>query len=299
MNLVALPFRPSVSLPKPGTVLLVAPCHVIAEMDRDLTEFAARAGVDFGIATAAWNEYRPLFTSVDVRDLLDYLGGHPLVAPTLARHNADGPTAVLSTLLGVRCMSEDGDLEQVASGRAWLSHVIAATDAGRADSVTYAVSWGGSVTGLGVVKGAQRAYGALSASTGPRVANCAAGLVALLLLVLAFHEPSRRRVLESRPVMALRAGLTPAVDDFVRISNLGLEGHVFLRSVALPDLEQLNSVARLARALAGSPRSLTVPELAARLEGDEGSVERILDGVHCFQSAGNGRWRLGSSLADE
>jgi len=274
--------------------------HVIEEMDRDIHGFARDTGVDPERAAAVWEqECRPEIVVVDVRDLIGAMAGHPLVAPTFGRHPQDAPFAVLCALLGVRGLSEDPDLAQVATGRAWLSHVIAVTDAGRADIVLVSTGLGGELTVRGAVTGARRAYGGLQKAVGPTAASSVVLGLALLVFLALLHEPTRQRLVSSPPVQFAGRAARELGVAVLTTAGRGAEGEAFLSEKALPDDANTLPVAKLVQHLAGARSPRSTDELARLIGQDRDTIEIMLDRHACFRPTADGVWQLGHRLGGD
>ena len=278
-----------------GLRVLAAP-HVVHEMDEHVQAFARRAHVDPTAAVSAWfTEYRPSMRVVDVSDVISELAHHPYVGATLARDPDDAPTAALAVLLGQPALSEDGDLGLAATGRAWLEHVIAATDAVLSDSTSALVAWGAAETLGGAIRGARNGYRWLQGAVGPT----AAAIMALVLasaVVGSLFDPRSRRVLWGSPPARTAARATFGLLEGVGVlAARGESGQAFIDAARFSDALCVPVTAILIRLLAASPTPLTLVQIA-NCTGLGGSlVARLLDAHAAFVPVGDG-WELGRRL---
>jgi hypothetical protein len=143
-------------------------------------------------------EYRPLLTVVDAADMVDSLAAHPHVAATLMHDPDDAPLAALAVLLGQVALSEDPDLGLLGTGRPWLAHIVAATDAALSDEMTWVYGWGGAEAVSGLVHVGRSAYGGLQRTVGSRGAAILA-IVRAGLIVAVLVTPRTREWLVSSP----------------------------------------------------------------------------------------------------
>ncbi len=292
------PFGRMLSGTSSGGLRLLAPWHVVAEMDSKIRAFAENADLDPDRAEEVWlNDYRPKLSVVDVSDLIDSVAGHPHVAATLARDPDDAPLAALAVLLGQTALSEDADLGLLGSGRPWLAHVVAATDAVLAENVTWTYAWGGAEVVSGVVQAGRGAYGGLQRSLGTRGAAVVALLLAGVVVAVLLHPRSREWVSSTPPVRVAGKVLRAGADASMAAWLKGSEGEAFLREKALVDDPHLPQVAHLVRHLATSRAPQTLSAITEALGWDEALAEQTLDAHAAFVPADDTRWQLGRLLA--
>jgi hypothetical protein len=165
-----------------------------------------------------------LLTVVDVTDLIDAVATHPYVAATLVHDPDDVPLATLAVLLGQRALSEDLDLGAAGTGRPWLAHVVAVTDAVMSDRTTAALAWGGVGTVYGVGRTGKAAYGGLQRALGTKGATILALVLAGLIICVLLYPRSRRWLAAIPPVQVAGKALGTLAEGTMAIVLQGTQG---------------------------------------------------------------------------
>ncbi|MGA2282512.1 MAG: hypothetical protein ABSH07_02365 [Candidatus Dormibacteria bacterium] len=277
---------------------IIAPRHVVDEMDRKIRGFAEKASLDPNVAEEVWRtEYRPELTVVDAADLVDSVAAHPHVAATLAQDPDDAPLAALAVLLGQVALSEDTDLGLLGTGRPWLAHIVAVTDAALSDEMTWVYSWGGAEAVSGLVQAGRSAYGGLQRTVGSRGAAILAIVLAGLVVGVLVYPRTREWLVSTPPVRAVGRVARAAGEATVTIVVKGTEGDTFLREAALVDDAHVPPLGALVRHLSRCRHPQTVPQIAAALGWEEAVVEGALDAHGAFVPTDDGKWQLGRQLA--
>jgi len=276
-----------------GGLRVLTPRHVPDEMDEHIREFAAKGRVDPELAERVWrNEYRPALTVVDVTDFLDELAWHPHVAATLTADPDDAPTAVLAVLLGQPVFSEDPDLAAVATGREWLHHLIAVTDAVLSDETLALTAWGTAKTVGATIRAGRSAYDRLERTVGPTAATLLALAIGGAIAWALVNRSTRQAILGSPPVQFAGQLTLAAAEHLGPLVTRGQAGESFLVAARLVDDPHLPPAAALFRLLAHARRPLTTDEISSELRWDTGLVERLLDNHAAFVPVDD-TWQLG------
>jgi predicted nucleic acid-binding protein len=292
------PFGRMLSAVSLGGVRIIAPRHVVDEMDEKIRGFAEKASLDPDAAEDVWrNEYRPLLTVVDAGDMVDALAAHPHVAATLVHDRDDAPLAVLAVLLGQVALSEDPDLGLLGTGRPWLAHIVAATDAALSDEMTWVYGWGGAEAVSGLAHAGRSAYGGLQRTVGSRGAAILAIILAGLVVAVLVTPRTREWLVSTPPVRAAGRVARAAGQATVTVLVNGTAGDAFLRDVALVDDTHIPPLGSLVRHLSRCRQPQTVDEIAAELGWESVVVERVLDAHAAFVPTDDGGWQLGRHLA--
>ena len=278
-------------------VSIITPRHVGDEMDEKIRGFAQKASLDPDAAEEVWrSEYRPELTVVDAADLVDSVAAHPHVAATLAHDPDDAPLAALAVLLGQVALSEDTDLGLLGTGRPWLAHIVAATDAALSDEMTWVYGWGGAEAVSGLVHAGRSAYGGVQRAIGPRGTAILAIVLAGLLVGVLVYPRSREWLASTPPVRAVGRVARATGQATVTVLVNGTQGDTFLREAALVDDADAPPLGALVRHLSPSRHPQTVDEIAAALGWESVVVERALDAHTAFVPTDDGRWQLGRQL---
>jgi predicted nucleic acid-binding protein len=278
-------------------VSLIAPRHVVDEMDRRIRGFAQKASLDPDVAEEVWRtEYRPQLTVVDAADLVGSVATHPHVAATLARDPDDAPLAALAVLLGLVALSEDTDLGLLGTGRPWLAHIVAATDAALSDEMTWIYTWGGAEAVSGLAHGGRSAYDGVQRAIGPRGAAILAIILAGLVVGVVVYPRTREWLAATPPVRAVGRVARAAGQATITVLVNGTEGDTFLREAALVDDPRVPPVAALVRHLSRRAHPQTVQEIAAALGWESVAVEGALDAHAAFVPTDDGKWQFGRQL---
>ena len=280
-----------------GGLRILTPRHVVSEMDEHVRDFARKSGLDPTKAETTWQtEYRHKLVVIDVNELIDAVVSHPFVAATLARDVDDAPLAALAVILGQPALSEDGDLGLAGTGRPWLDHVIAVTDAVLSDNTTAVVAWGAVESIAGVVRVGQGAFAGLQRSVGPRAATIIGVALAGVVVWALINRPTREWILATPPIQFVGRAAGAITLGVGAIVVEGTKGDDFLRSVAIATNLPLPPVASLARLLATSRFPMSTQQIAAVLGWDLGTLERVLDAHAAFVPTTDGRWQFGRQL---
>jgi hypothetical protein len=265
-------------------------------MDEHIREFALKGRVDPELAEWVWrNEYRPAVTVVDVTDFLSELAWHPHIAATLTADPDDVPAALLAVLLGQPVFSEDPDLAAVATGRDWLHHLIAVTDAVLSDETLTVTVWGTTKTVGATIRAGRNAYDRLERTIGPTAATLLALVIGGLVAWALVNRSTREAILGSPPVQLAGQLVLGAAEYLGPLVTRGQAGESFMTAAKLVDDPQLPPVAALFRLLAHARRPLTTGEISAELRWHPVIVERLLDAHAAFVPVGDA-WQLGRRL---
>ena len=291
------PFGRMLSALRTSGVNIIAPRHVVDEMDRKIRGFAQKAGLDPAVSEEVWQtEYRPQLTVVDAAALVDSVAAHPHVAATLAHDPDDAPLGALAVLLGQVALPEDTDLGLLGTGRPWLAHIVAATDAALSDEMTWIYSWGGVEAVSGLVHTGRSAYSGVQRAIGPRGAAILAIVLAGLVVGAFVYPRTREWLLSTPPVRAVGRAARAAGQATVTVLVKGTEGDTFLRQAVLVDDAHVPPLGALVRHLSRCRHPQTVHEIAAALGWESVVVEGALDAHAAFVPTDDGRWQLGRQL---
>ncbi len=279
-----------------GGLRVLTPRHVPDEMDEHIREFAVKGRVDPELAEWVWrNEYRPALTVVDVTDFLNELAWHPHIAATLTADLDDVPAAILAVLLGQPVFSEDPDLAAVATGRDWLRHLIAVTDAVLSDETLAVTVWGTTRTVGATIRAGRSAYDRLERTVGPTGASLLALAITGLIAWALVNHSTREAILGSPPVQFAGQLVLGAADYLGPLVTRGQAGESFLVAARLVDDPHLPPVAALFRLLAHARRPLTTGEISSELRWHPVIAERLLDDHAAFVPVDDA-WQLGRRL---
>ena len=276
-----------------GLVPLVAPRHVIEEVDRHLAARAVDEALDPGEVARVWNErLRPHIRVVDlaIRDHLD-----PRLRGVLADDPDDLPTAALALLVAPAVvLSDDHDLiDNGFAGQAWWTKaagdvLIVATADGQFVSVLAGMSWTTVGAGYGtaaVVRAARRT---------PLVT------IAVAVAVLAGAYLLTRRYPPGRVRAALKELGSSALTAWRQVEDRQQTAAARLPWVKIPDGRSPTLEERCARILARITSTLSADELHEQLYRDMAeaapsvpTVRRILAGHPAFAQVDEGQWQLG------
>lgn len=273
------------------TIRVMTASHVVAEMDEHIREFAEKDGLSADEADRIWRcLYRHTITVVEVGGLLP---AHPLVRAVTDED--DVPLGTLAALLGVRALSVDRDLGDLASGSDWLKHIVAATDMGLGRSVLEAAATGIYGLARGTYLAIDRLYGYLADLFDPMTARILLALAGGGALLALLHEPTRTRLIQSEPARAVASGGHVLLNVITELVFKGQQGDEYLREVALLD-HAVTPEMSVARTLGTARQPLELHEIAALADLTLEEAEDVLGSAAAFTRGAAGEWQLGSRL---
>jgi hypothetical protein len=267
--------------------------HVLVEMERDLSQYAAGRGKDAELAMERWHAmYLPSTVVVEVPDT--WGTGDERVTSVANRHPVDLPTARLAAALApCHALIQDPDLTANGFGdKDWLPLTLAS--ANQAEMELFAeAGWIPSKLTVELAKSAGRAFSKL-----PDWARVLVLLAGAKGLYLWQRNDVAKRHLQRMGDLATKAIeiIGPPVSQvFERYT----EAQATWETNVVESGPERTLSERLARLLARADKPMTATELSklVKLPGtqrDRGDLIRAeLRGCHAFVETSRGRWRLG------
>ncbi len=269
-----------------GGLRLFVARHIPSEVEKHLTSYCQRRGLDHGHGVGVWDDtYRPLLRVVEAP--------HDLADERVARvHTAepdDAPTAALASLLApCLALSEDPHLTRQGVGRAqgWLELALVGRTVARGDGI---IITGVSLGSLGAALATDGVRALIRADWGPAAA-VALGVVAVALL-------ERGMLSQDRIVRAINV-LRPALDALaIEVQEYG-EGGATLDAAAFPPPDTPDPRRTVAHLLAraSAPLSGTRIAVALRAAGHAATpqgVNQIPRGCPAFVEVRRAAWQVG------